>query len=967
MNSSGDQRAATAGQVLATLAALAPDSKPTIRLDTPDADMRTVPISYTRMFEQALGRPTFPAKGMWHAIPTSHDLLKRAQLHDDENVLRLGWLWVHGLSVDRARVHYPLVSMPVRRAGSMGLFGDSGQGAVQPVGEPELTELVTDPVLREQLESSMEFGGGALDQEGVHADPALLTRLARLSAWTSACAAAAGFPAAPLVPRRSDLNGWPAKRCEVVATVQLFIADTPQRQVTVASTLRSWEESGLDATALAAAYGVGATRPAPTPTDADPVRSSIVLSPAQAQAVARARTDPVTVVSGPPGSGKTQAIAAIALDTVERGESVLVAAPSDAAVEALITLMNRVPGPDPIVFGANQERLEVADRLGQGGGPLVDDSAVTTAEAARDRATVAAEALRATVRELLAGEQLAGGADPASMMHARRIAPAWFQPGADLDKAQRLLDRARSTSGLFSRFRRRRREQRVLHHADGVVHDIGELASALETARAARSSQELESSGGLDLTDVWPRLIEAEEQRRVAHGRWLNAWAHSHRRVSSSARTTMGVVAAALRAGRSARRQRLGEIDGRQLADALPLWIGTLRDIDDLLPRTPAMFDLVVIDEASQVDQIGASPALLRARRAVVVGDPKQLRHVSFLADETVQAARAANGVDDALLAGLLDVRRLSAFDLTAAAAPTILLDEHYRSAPHLIGFSARHFYDGKVSIATTHPRNHDRDCISVEGAAGARDEQGVNIAEIDRTIAIVRARLARARESGTPVRVGIVTPFRAQADAIERRVIDEFSLDEIDELALRVGTVHGFQGCERDLVIISLALNADSPASSRGFVADANLFNVMITRAREEVVVVTCLPPDTDGIVGDYIRYGSSPPTAPGQRGAPSARAHAIAAELARSGLPAAVNYPAGRHTLDLVIGAGEAAAGVTLGVHPDGPDAHIERRIALHRAGWEVREAFDTRWRDRLPELTIELVLESQRRVPS
>jgi len=484
-------------------------------------------------------------------------------------------------------------------------------------------------------------------------------------------------------------------------------------------------------------------------------------------------------------------------------------------------------------------------------------------------------------------------------------------------------------------------------------------------ANASRQSLDLETSGGLDLTSVWPRLIEADEDRRVQHGRYLNAAAHAESRVTSDARSTMAVVAAALRAGRATRREKLGQIHGERIADALPLWVGTLRDIDDLLPRTPAMFDLVIVDEASQVDQVSGAPAMLRASRAVVVGDPRQLRHVSFLSDASIRSAIDAQQITDATDIGLLDVRRLSLFDLAASAAPTIMLAEHFRGAPHLIGFSARHFYGGAVSIATTHPRNHDRDCINVDVVAGTRDDSGVNLAEIDRVIAIARERLEAARTSGEPARIGIITPFRAQADAIEQRVVRDFTLEEIDELALRVGTVHGFEGCERDVVVISLALTADSPSSARSFLSDPNLFNVMVTRAREEVVVVTSLPNETSGLVGEYIRYGSTPPTVPAPRGQPTITVEWIAGEMQRGGVKPLVDYPAGRHTLDLVFGERDEAVGVTFGVHADGPDAHIERRLALHRAGWEIEEVFETKWGERRTELAVELILDAQRRV--
>ena len=82
------------------------------------------------------------------------------------------------------------------------------------------------------------------------------------------------------------------------------------------------------------------------------------------------------------------------------------------------------------------------------------------------------------------------------------------------------------------------------------------------------------------------------------------------------------------------------------------------------------MFDLVIVDEATQVDQIAAAPALLRGRRCVVAGDTRQLRHVSFTSDQAIRSALDAAGITDATDAARLDVRRMSLFDLAATAAP---------------------------------------------------------------------------------------------------------------------------------------------------------------------------------------------------------------------------------------------------------------------------------------------------------
>ena len=269
----------------------------------------------------------------------------------------------------------------------------------------------------------------------------------------------------------------------------------------------------------------------------------------------------------------------------------------------------------------------------------------------------------------------------------------------------------------------------------------------------------------------------------------------------------------ALRSGRAARRTQLAQLDPSPLIQALPLWVGSLPDIDDLLPAVAGFFDLVVLDEASSIDQLLAAPALLRARRAVVVGDPRQLRHVSFQSDERLAEAIAHHRLtDEPTLVATWTSDGTACSTWPRAPHRSLTLDEHFRSAPHLVDFVARRLYGGTVKVATRAPSTCDEDCVEVVRLAGTRDRTGVVEAEVTAALAELRSLLAAGVTS-----VGLMTPFRAQADALERAVLERFTVHELAALDLRVGTVHGFQGNERDVVIVSLAIG---PGSGLGLVA---------------------------------------------------------------------------------------------------------------------------------------------------
>jgi hypothetical protein len=849
-------------------------------------------------------------------------------LHRDERILRRGWAWLLGVAdIDGAvrKLRLPLVAEPVR-------LERSGRGyRVVPAGDLELTPLVTDRDLAAVLEAAPGIGTAAwLNTTGT-------------AAWVTTAAEAAGLKPDRLAGDDPPLLRMPEDELVGLAAAALFVA----RDVSAAGlrdTLRAWAaRPALEGTALACVYGAGdepageradAVLPPPNAARREVVRrgrrepagerDDVVLSPlplnaAQREVVRRVRHEPVVVVSGPPGNGKSHAVVAAALDTVHRGGSVLVATQSAHAAEVLGELLARYPGPAPVLFGNAERRGRFAVALTSGLPPGVAAQQLRDDADAVERAQAGVEAIAAALAVALDLERKAATLpmwEPL-LFGLRAEAPKVFAPGFDAAKARRLL-KAR----FFRRFRLRR--------LTGV--DEGRLPQLLEALDADRAAATLAVSGGTDLGPAWDALARADADLATAVGTAMRHAATSGRRWDGDARRSTAALAAALRTGRNGRREALAALDGPALVGALPLWIGTVTDVEDLLPPTPGLFDLVILDEAAHIDQIRAAPVLARARRALVVGDPNQLRFVSFVADIDVAATLARHGLTDRL-----DVRRSSAFDVAVGAAPVTWLDEHYRCAPHLIEFSARRFYAGRLALMTRHPRTERVDAIDVVHVPGAEVSDGVNRAEVDAVLATVRE-LAAAGVTG----IGVVTPFRAQADAIEAALLKELPVEEIERLGLRSGTVHAFQGSEAGTVVVSLGLvERDSPARQR-FVAEPSLFNVMVTRARERLIVITSLTGGT-GLVADYLAHAEGPRGSAGDAADPPVPfARRLAAELAAAGRDVRVGYPVGGWRVDVVVD----GVGLICGPHPDGNAAHIDRQRALLRAGWTLRDAFASRW---------------------
>src|SRR5262249_49395968 len=143
-----------------------------------------------------------------------------------------------------------------------------------------------------------------------------------------------------------------------------------------------------------------------------------------------------------------------------------------------------------------------------------------------------------------------------------------------------------------------------------------------------------------------------------------------------------------------------------------------------------------------------------------------------------------------------------------------------------------------------------------------------------------------------------------------EAALLRAYDVAEIERLGLRVGTVHAFQGSEASVVVASLGLGEKESPSRLRFVADPNLFNVMVTRGRGRVVGVSGLT-SAGGIIGEYLAYSRRPP-APVAEGevaisGPASWPKELATELARLGRVVRSGYPVGPWTVDLcLLGAG-------------------------------------------------------------
>jgi very-short-patch-repair endonuclease len=291
----------------------------------------------------------------------------------------------------------------------------------------------------------------------------------------------------------------------------------------------------------------------------------------------------------------------------------------------------------------------------------------------------------------------------------------------------------------------------------------------------------------------------------------------------------------------------------RPISEYLPCWSVTSLSAKGKIPFQPGFFDYVVFDEASQCDIASALPLLYRAKNVIVVGDEKQLPHIANLKLDEDRKLMKKYGVDEN---SRFSYTTSSLYNLTRPIEENHKVDlkNHYRCHPDIIGFSNRHFYEGKLRNATDIKR-----LDVVDGSSGGITWMNIvgtavrplgggalNKKEAEKVINVLEDILYNKAYNGS---IGVVTPFRAQANYIRELAFKNNKVQrKMKSCDMLIDTAHKFQGDERDLMIFSPTLSKDSPEGAKFFLEkQGNVFNVAITRARANLIVV-----------GDY-KYCSS------------------------------------------------------------------------------------------------------------
>ncbi len=304
----------------------------------------------------------------------------------------------------------------------------------------------------------------------------------------------------------------------------------------------------------------------------------------------------------------------------------------------------------------------------------------------------------------------------------------------------------------------------------------------------------------------------------------------------------------------------LEEEDFKPLLEAFPCWCVTTYAVSDSLPLKPGMFDVAIIDEASQCDIASCFPIMYRAKKSVIVGDDKQLPHLSFLEKAKEQSFLSQYGIPDKYQL-MWRFRTNSMFDLADYySMNSVMLDEHFRSLPPVINFSNREFYSNRIRVMRKDSLN-DKVLDLVKVPEGKVDSDATrNLPEVEELVKVLHEIIIEDEKNNpdNPTSIGIISPFRAQVEQLKISVPKVLSDYMIRKHQIEIGTAHTFQGDERDIMLISWGFANNSHPQSITFIQKPNLFNVAITRAKNKCINFVSHDIETmsEGHFRNYISY---------------------------------------------------------------------------------------------------------------
>ena len=259
----------------------------------------------------------------------------------------------------------------------------------------------------------------------------------------------------------------------------------------------------------------------------------------------------------------------------------------------------------------------------------------------------------------------------------------------------------------------------------------------------------------------------------------------------------------------------------KKLQRVFPVMITTCISAHRIGKAEP-LFDMVIMDEASQCNTAMSLVPIIRGENLMLVGDPQQLNPVILLDDFTNRHLMKEYSVPEEY-----NYRQNSIYKVFLASdsvSDEILLHNHYRCDPRIIGFNNKKYYNSQLNVRAK--IGDSEPLVYVEIDNMNQYVKNTSAAEARRIVEYVKANKDK--------NIGVITPFVNQKESINN-ALKEAGLENVT-----CGTVHSFQGDEKDVILFSMAIGDSTQAGTYEWLkTNRELINVATSRAKSQLIVL--------------------------------------------------------------------------------------------------------------------------------
>ncbi len=475
-----------------------------------------------------------------------------------------------------------------------------------------------------------------------------------------------------------------------------------------------------------------------------------------------------------------------------------------------------------------------------------------------------------------------------------------------------------------------------------IIEEITSLPfEELQHRSVALSLKLRKVTAKLAAKSAWYHLLCSTE-KDVSQKQALQGWKLTVKKIGKGT----GKTAPALR--REAQRLM------KKCRTAVPVWIMPINKALESIDAKTGRFDVVIIDEASQSD-ISALSILYLAKKIIIVGDDEQVSPSAVGVDVEKMTNLSNMFIKDLIPNYHLYDMKSSLYDIAKTTFPTLMLREHFRCVPNIIGYSNRLSYDFKIKPLRDDSKTPVKPATISLKTNGVREvDKKINVKEAKTIVALMLACMQNCEYNN--MTFGAISLLGdEQAELINSLAIEKIKATDFEKRKILCGNASHFQGDERDVIFVSLvdSNEGETPLRLTGEGVNKSTkqrYNVAISRAKNQLWVVHSLDVNNDlkstDLRRDLIEYVENPANFKEQEKKIAAKSESVfelevAKRLVQLGYDIVQQWKVGSYRIDMVAICGDNK----IAVECDGEMYHttndtiredMERQAVLERLGW-------------------------------